>query len=79
MPDEPIRLSQQIENVLHKINTGGGNGLSREGAMAELQAILAAAVGRDMTNLTLGMHSFNAKLGERIDTLNDQIRANDAM
>lgn len=73
MPDKPITLSQQIENVLHKINTGGGNGLNREAAIAELQALLATTIGRDLTNLTEGIHSFKANLGERIDTLNDQM------
>jgi hypothetical protein len=73
MPDEPIKLSQEIENELGEISTGGGNGLSREASVARLQAILSTALSRDLQNLTHGINSFKTILGSRIETLNDQI------
>ena len=73
MPDEPIRLPQEVENVLREINTEGGAGFGREASVARLQAILATTLSRDLQNLTHEMHSFKRVLGSRIETLNDQI------
>lgn len=73
MPDEPIKLSQEIENELGEISTGGGHGLSREASVSRLQAILSSALSRDLQNLTLGINSLKTILGSRIETLNEQI------
>lgn len=73
MTDEPIKLSQEIENELREISTGGGNGSSHEGSIARLQAILSTTLSRDLKNLTHGINSFKTILGSRIETLNDQI------
>lgn len=73
MSDEQIKLSQEIESELREISTGGGNGLSREGSVARLQAILSTSLSLDLQNLTNGINSFKTILGSRIETLNDQI------
>jgi hypothetical protein len=73
MSDEPIKLSQEVENELHNISTGEGNGLSGEASSARLLAILSATVSRDLQDLTHGINSFKTILGSQIETLNDQI------
>lgn len=73
MPDEPIKLSQEIESELREISTEGGNGLSREASIARLQAILATTLSRDLQSLTQEIHSSKKILGSRIETLNEQI------
>lgn len=73
MSDEPIKLSQEVENELRNISTGGRNRLSSEASAARLQAILSATVSRDLQDFTHGINSFKIILGSRIETLNDQI------
>jgi chaperonin cofactor prefoldin len=73
MSDEPIKLSQEIENELREISTGGMDELSREASVARLQAILATTLSRDLLDLTREIHSSKNILGNRIETLSEQI------
>jgi len=73
MSDEPIKLSQEIENELRGISTGGGNGLSREASVARLQAILVTTLSRDLLNLTREIYSSQKILGNRMETLSEQM------